>query len=265
MLESLSNDHINELQRAKYLLENPSVAARFANTLADPIENGMKILPADAREKIQIIAARSLETALNTALRTLGEERRSASNLTHKAATALSGAAGGAFGLAGLAFELPISTTIMLRSIADIARSEGEQLGSRNAQLACLEVFALGGKASKDDATESGYFGIRTALAGAISEAVKHTTRGAATKSSPALIKLITQIASRFSIPVTEKAAAQAVPVIGATGGVLINTLFMDHFQNVALGHFIIRRLERTYDPEIIQATYEALPSSEKY
>ena len=42
-----------------------------------------------------------------------------------------SGAAGGAFGLATLPLELPVSTVIMLRSIADIAISEGEDLSSR--------------------------------------------------------------------------------------------------------------------------------------
>jgi EcsC protein family len=264
MLKTLTDEHVSELKRAKFLLENPSVAARFAHTLANPIEKGMEILPVDAKEKIQIIAARSLEIALNTALQTMSDSQQSASNLAHKAATALSGAAGGAFGLAGLAVELPVSTTIMLRSIADIARSEGEQLQLKEAQIACLEVFALGGKVSNDDAAESGYFGIRAALAGAVSEALKHiATQNAFNQSSPALIRLISQIAARFSVPVTKKAAAQAVPIIGATGGALINTLFMNHFQNVALGHFIIRRLERIYDPIIVREAYEQLSPDE--
>ena len=43
-----------------------------------------------------------------------------------------SGAIGGAFGLASVAVELPISTTIMLRSIADIARSEGFDVRDRD-------------------------------------------------------------------------------------------------------------------------------------
>jgi hypothetical protein len=58
----------------------------------------------------------------------------------------LSGAIGGAFGLTALAVELPLSTAIMLRSIADIARSEGEDLTMVESRLACLEVFALGGR-----------------------------------------------------------------------------------------------------------------------
>jgi EcsC protein family len=47
--------------------------------------------------------------------------------------------AGGTFGLAALPVELPVSTTIMLRSIADIARSEGEDLSDPETALACVE------------------------------------------------------------------------------------------------------------------------------
>jgi len=50
-----------------------------------------------------------------------------------------------------------------------------------------------------------------------------------------------------FSIQVSEKAAAQAVPAIGAAGGAIINPLFIDQFQDMTYGHFIIRRLERKY------------------
>jgi EcsC protein family len=66
-----------------------------------------------------------------------------------------SGAAGGAFGLPTLPIELPVSTIIMLRSIADIARNEGEDLSDPETALSCLEVFALGGRAKSDDASES--------------------------------------------------------------------------------------------------------------
>ena len=60
-------------------------------------------------------------------------------------------------------------------------------------------------------------------------------------------------------VNVSEKVAAQAVPVIGAAGGVVINVLFIDHFQEMARGHFIVRRLERTYDPQLVRAEYERL------
>ncbi len=263
MNESLEKEHLIELKQAKFLLENPSIAARFSNTLATPIEKGMELLPTGAKDIIFSAATKSLDTALKTALFSLGDEIREASNLTHKASVAISGGIGGAFGLAALSVELPISTTIMLRSIADIARSEGEDLKSRESQLACLEVFALGGPSESDDETESGYFGIRAALAAAVSDAAKYaTSKGAVKEGAPVLVRLISQIASRFSIPVTEKAAAQAVPVIGAAGGALINTLFIDHFQDTARGHFVVRRLERIYGKSLVRTTYEAIDAT---
>jgi hypothetical protein len=260
MKESLEKEHIIELKQAKFLLENPSIAARFSNALATPIEKGMGLLPTGAKDIILSAAAKSLDTALKTALFSLGDEIREASNLTHKASVAVSGAIGGAFGLAAISVELPITTTIMLRSIADIARSEGEDLKYRKSQLACLEVFALGGPSESDDKTESGYFGIRAALAAAVSDAAKYAaSTGAVKEGAPALVRLITQIAARFSIPVTEKAAAQAVPIVGAAGGALLNTLFIDHFQDTARGHFVVRRLERVYGENLVRTAYKAI------
>jgi hypothetical protein len=260
---AIEQEHLRELERAKHLLENPSIAARFSNALAVPIDKGMKMLPSGAQATILAAARKSLDAALRAALFTLADDVREASDLTHKASVAVSGGIGGAFGLAALSVELPISTTIMLRSIADIARSEGEDLTSRGSQLACLEVFALGGSSRFDDATESGYFGIRTALAAAVSEAAAYaTSQGVAKDAAPALVRLVTQIAARFSIPVTEKAAAQAVPVIGSAGGALINTLFIDHFQDMARGHFVVRRLERIYGESLVRTAYDSLEAN---
>lgn len=56
------------------------------------------------------------------------------------------------------------------------------------------------------------------------------------------------------------KAAAQAVPAIGAVGGAAINTLFIDHFQDMAKGHFIVRKLERKYGENAISQQYKLLP-----
>ena len=172
---------------------------------------------------------------------------------------AATGAGGGAFGLAGLPVELPLSTTIMLRSIADIARSEGESLAAPEGKLACLEVFALGGRRPNDDATESAYFAVRGVLAKAVSEAAQFITeKGLVEEGAPALIRLVAQVASRFGAAVSEKVAAEAVPVIGAAGGAAINLLFIDHFQDMARGHFIVRRLERAYGAELVRAEYRS-------
>jgi hypothetical protein len=60
---------------------------------------------------------------------------------------------------------------------------------------------------------------------------------------------------------VSEKIVAQSVPVVGAAGGAVINLLFIDHFQDVARGHFIVRRLERTYGAETVKRAYLELPA----
>jgi hypothetical protein len=256
--------HRRQLALAKIQMLNPSLASKMSNYLGKPIEGFINKLPVSVRGKIDVVTRAALEHALTAALFTLSEGKGEAkpSNRLHKATAALSGAVGGAWGLPALSIELPISTTIILRSIADIARSEGEDLRLPETKLACLEVLALGGSSPTDDAAESGYFAMRAALAQAVSEAASFvSTHGAAQSGAPALVRLISQIAARFSIPVSQKVAAQSIPVIGAFGGAAINTLFMDHFQSVAQGHFVIQRLERTYGDNVVQSEYLKLPS----
>lgn len=253
----MTPEDVTDLRVAKGLLENASLTARIAGALGKPIEIGLARLPENARKAVAAATRRSLETALAFALTTMDDRHRAAANWAHKVVAAATGAAGGAFGIAALAVELPLSTVIMLRSIADVARSEGERIKLPDAQLACLAVFALGGRAQGDDASETGYFATRAALARAIADATEYIARrGAAREAAPPLVRLIGQLASRFGIPVSEKAVAQSLPVVGAAGGALINTLFVDHFQDIARGHFIVRRLERTYGPEPVQRAY---------
>lgn len=254
-------EDLEALQRAHYLLENPSLAARITGKIGLPVEKGFEMLPAAVSETIGRAVHLAMGRALDVAVMTLQHRPRGQSlDTLHTVAAAACGAIGGAFGLASLPVELPISTTIMLRSIATIARSEGESLDNVQSRLACLEVFALGGRSSADDASETGYFAIRGFLARAVSEAAQFITeRGIAEKGAPVLVRLIGLIANRFSAAVAEKIAAQAVPIIGAAGGAIINTVFIDHFQDVARGHFTIRRLERTYGPGPVRQEYDRL------
>ncbi len=249
------------LKKAKRLLENPGVAAKISNLLGTPIEKGFELLPGDWNEKIGEVTQLALSQAVHTAVLTMKDAPgKDASNIWHKLAVATTGGMGGFFGLPALAIELPLSTTVMLRSIADIARSEDESIDKIESKIACIEVFALGGPNKNDDATESGYFSVRAALAQSVSKATQHIAKhGLVEEGSPALVRLIIKIAERFSIQVTQKAAAQAVPAIGAAGGAIINTLFIDHFQDMARGHFVVRRLERKYGGEIIEDAYKAM------
>jgi hypothetical protein len=66
-------------------------------------------------------------------------------------------------------------------------------------------------------------------------------------------------VASRFGVILTDKMAAEMIPILGALGGALINLLFISHFQSAAQGHFIVRRLERKYGEEPVKREYEKL------
>jgi len=171
-----------------------------------------------------------------------------------------SGAASGAVGIASLAVELPFSTIVIMRSIADIARSEGFDLDDPEVQLNCLEVMAFGGRSTADDAVESGYWVVRGAMAQSVANAATYIAeKGLSKESGPALARLIAIIASRFGTVVTEAAAAKAIPVIGAVSGSTVNYLFMHHYQEMARGHFTVKRLERKYGQEMVEWAYREL------
>jgi len=258
---SLTKSDLADLKRAKELLENPGLAAKLTSMLGSPIEKGMKMLPTRWQKTVHKATEAALMKALSIAVASLGEGGGAPRDRMHKIAVAASGAAGGALGLAALSWELPVSTTVMLRSIAAIAAAEGENPKHLDTRLACLEVFALGSTQDKsDDAAESGYFAARAALATAMGEAAKHLAQKGLSKSgAPALVRLVALIGSRFGVVVSEKAAAQAIPIIGAAGGALINTIFIGHYQEMARGHFIVRRLEKIHGADPVRIAYKQL------
>ena len=258
-MSTLSKEELADLKRAKSLLENPGLGAKLSSLLGSPVEKGVKMLPSSWQKSVHKATEAALMKALDVAVTSLGERPRVRSqDGFHRMAAAASGAAGGAFGLAALSWELPLSTTLMLRSIADIAASEGENPRHLDTKLACLTVFALGStKDKRDNAAESGYFAARAALASALSEASAHLSKKGLSKSgAPALVRLITAIGARFGIVVSEKAAMQAIPIIGAAGGAVVNTVFIGHYQDMARGHFIVRRLEKIHGAEPVRAAY---------
>lgn len=266
----LTADDLNALRHAKAQLESPSLTMKLAGMVGAPIEKLISSLPAVANDKISDATQLALRKCLRIALRTLGKtdgapgaapERPS--NLLHKLAVATTGAAGGAFGLVALPVELPITTTLMFRSICDVARSEGEDLAAIDTQLQCLAVLGMGGLPKAGEDADLGYFIVRGALAQAVSKASSEiAAKGAALHGSTALVRLVNAIAARFSVQVSEQIAAKSIPAIGAVLGAMVNTVFIDHFQQTAHGHFTVRRLERRYGADDIQAAYQTIDVS---
>jgi hypothetical protein len=222
------------LRRAVKSLEHPSLAGRLTNLVGKPVELIGYALPSFASKAIASATSKGLEAALKVALRTLRSSPRTNSQFLHRLLATASG--------------------------ADIARSEGEDLYDPETALACVEVFALGGRPGSGDASESGYFAVRGMLAKTVTEAARFVAeRGLLKEGAPILLKFVTQVAARFGLVVTQKVAAQALPLVGALGGAAVNYAFIEHFQDVARGHFTVRRLERLYGRERIRSEYDLI------
>ncbi|MFV0436532.1 MAG: EcsC family protein [Desulfopila sp.] len=255
---TMSPEDRDDLCYAKTLLENPGLAARITSVLGAPLERGFDLLPKGWHELVAKATSKALDVAIHSAVLALkrGHGGESANRL-HKLFVAGVGAAGGFWGLPAITLELPVSTTVMLRSIADIARSEGHDLDDPLVKVSCVEVFAFGGSQRADDGANSGYFGVRTMLGKAVRDAAEYLAVAKIGEgSAPVLVRLISLVAGRFGVQVTEKIAAQSLPFLGAAGGAMINTLFIDHFQNMARGHFIVLRLEKIYGREVVRRCY---------
>lgn len=272
-------DHPEDLQALKTavaLLETPSFTIRIANMVGTPVEWALRKLPGASAERVQKAIRLALDKAVSGALRTMDDNAVTpARPKTHTAMVAASGALGGFFGLKGTLVELPITTTLIMRSVADIARSEGFIVKDPLVQAECVQVFALGGRSKDDDAADSAYYAARVGLNELAREtgrllvesAARHSAAGAAAQGAQLtpgqaaawLAQIIEAVAQRFGVKVTEKLALQAAPVLGAASGAAINAMFISHYQDMARGHFTIRRLEQKYGEDVIREAYHDL------
>jgi len=180
------------------------------------------------REALHRMLEETLRKAMDAA--TLGldaQDQEEPWKWFNKAVTFSTGTVTGFFGLGGAALDIPITTLLILRSIADIARSKGEDPDLEETKRACLQVFGFGNPTSADGEPEVAYWTNRAAIA---------------TLSMEVLIE---QMAGRLGVVFSEKLVAQAVPIAGALAAGALNYVFMDYYQQLATVHFTIRQLER--------------------
>jgi hypothetical protein len=275
------------LQEAAAYLEHPSLLTRIANLVGKPVEALLGALPEAGRKAVSQGVQEALRRGLEWAIRTLpapaeadSPEGRTAQTVAagepqrtlglagiwrrhgHTALAALSGAGGGFFGLPGLVVELPATTVVMLRSIASIAAEHGADLNDPATRLECLAVLSYGSQPLEE--MELSYFSARMAVASAVQQAsrfvagrtAQQVADALANGTAPAVLRLINAVARRFEVAITEKVAAQSVPLVGAGLGALINAAFTDHFNRVATYHFGIVDLERRYGREAVEQGY---------
>jgi len=264
VVSSLSGAHHKALAAAVATLENPNFAARIADYAGAPVNRVLGMLPRAASAGLSKAVEVAMLRCLKTAIKSLDNTaRRPPSTVLSSMAAGVTGGVSGFFGVVALPVELPLTTTIMLRAVADIARNNGEDLSRLEARLACLQVFALGSRSKgKGVRTDVGYFAARAMLTKITGNAAAYLVeRGAVELSGPMMNSFISEIVARFSIVVSDRVAASALPVIGAVGGATINMIFMNHFQQVAKGHFTVRRLERQYGPAVVRRHYAEIAS----
>ena len=272
---TISAEHLEAIKKAKLAMEHMGSAIKGVNLVGNTLETGSKLIPKKALTVIQKSTEKILLGLLKANLLTISKNKtiKEPSKKTYKAIVMGSGAVGGFFGsmtgvgTAIFVSEMTITTKFILRSIMDIARSQGEDIYTLEGQMQCLEVFALGGQSKDDDGMDTSYYIARAALsaylksatAASVQTAIKAAAKGASAMGSNAITKLITQIAARYSVLITEKLMAQAIPIAGAVGGGSMNFIFINHFQKMATAHFTLRRLERKYGEELIMKTYNEL------
>jgi len=263
--EGLSPADRQALKLAVQNLENPNFAARIADYAGVPVNRLFGMLPRIASHRLSAMVRAAIMQGLDVAIDTLDDKPPPVPLTGFSSFLAgVTGGLSGLFGFAALPVELPVTTTLMLRAIAAIARHEGEDLTQIEPRLACLEVFAFGAKRSAEQ-VDLGYYAARALLNKYTSEVAAFAfERGALDVSAPVVSSLVSEIASRFGLVVSDKFAAGAVPILGAVGGATVNVLFMDHFQRIAQGHFTLRRLERPYCGAIIRQHYAELAAPPK-
>lgn len=277
-MNQIAEQDLDFIRGAVRALENPGLLIKVANSIGRPLELLMNRMPRAASNAIDNGVNAALRKAAEWAVLTLPREHphngdaiimrnsrgRSATASSHTLATGALGAIGGAIGFLALPVELPLTTVVMLRSIASISVEYGFEPRTVEGRLECVAVLGMAATTSVVDRMESSYLSARVGLAAIVREAGNYVASRSAEQlaeelargSAPQLVRLLARISERFGVVVTDAAIAQLVPLVGAVGGALVNATFTDYFNSVAEAHFGIRRLEGIYGEAPVRVAY---------
>jgi hypothetical protein len=249
------------LARAVALLEKGSFVTTIARMAGRPVNAIVASLPPFIGETIMNASRNAILQCLKIALKPRSPRSLLAMAGNHPVlVSGIAGAVGGFGGMPALAVELPLTTIVMFQSIVRIAAAEGEDISQPEVRLACLEVFGLSADGRGPAAQKSGYYAARSALAKSADEAASYVLRRSTSlEAGPAVVGLVSAIAPRFGLLVSQELAAAAIPIIGAATGGSLNVAFAQHFNNIARGHFAVRSLERKYGETKVRQEFELI------
>lgn len=213
-----------------------SLVIDLLNYVGGQADGLIERLPQGVQDGLSAQTERALGLALEAATRsrsTLGD----GPSWLSKALTTGMGAAGGFGGLPSALAELPITTTVLLRSIQSIAQEHGFDTSEDAVKYDCIQVFAVAGPLEDDDGSDLAFLSTRVLVNGA------------------AIKQLIARVAPRFGVVLGQKLAAQTVPVLGAAAGAATNYAYTSYYQDMAHVHFGLRRLAIKADVDFVQMT----------
>ena len=219
-------DREAELDRlAEKMRRASGVGMQILSLIGTQAESLIDMLPGPVRSGLERATAAALEQSFSAAARTRGGRIADASDWLTRAITVGTGAVGGVGGLPSAMAELPVTTTVILRAIQTIADEHGFDPALPEVRAACMRVFAAAGPLDDDDGGDLSFLTMRLTVTGT------------------AVHGLIAKVAPRLAVPLGQKLAAQAVPIIGAAAGAATNYVFTSYYQEVARVQFGLMRL----------------------
>jgi len=247
---SLSKDTRAEIALiAKQYKSANNLMMKVINMAGSKVEAAVNTLPEKWQSQFNGIVESALTKSYNTATWTnAGIEpkgtidkalRKLSGDIAHRIAATTSGAIGGIAGAASSWAEIPIAVTLIFRSIQNIASEYGEDPSGEEVKMECLKVFGSGGPMNSDDGVDTSFIGARVSLTGA------------------SVQKMIAGIAPKFGAVLSQKLAAQTVPVIGAVSGAGINYTFITYYQQMAHVRFKLRKLAAEHGVEAVLSEFK--------
>ncbi len=200
------------------------VGIQVLNMIGGQADSLLDRLPETVRLRLEDGTVKALNVAMKAAHGSRGVVGDQPAWLNTAVATAM-GAAGGFAGLPGALAELPVTTTVLLRAIQDVAVEHGFDPAAENVQFDCIRVLSAAGPLEADDGADLAFFATRASLQGV------------------AVQTLISRVAPKLATVLGQKLAAQTAPVLGAVAGAATNYAYTSYYQQIAHVHFRIRAL----------------------
>ena len=260
------------LAAAMRRLEAPRFAGRMTTLVGRPAELVARALPAAASGLVAKAAETALTRALDIALFSLRGRRFAGGRVVHSALASASGAIGGR--LRACRADDRIAGLDRDHAAGDCGN---RPRGRRRPQPTpppgspVSKSLRLGHTgATLAEAAEGGYFAVRALLARGLALAAdtginKGSAHGGSALAHRVLaLGLWRRSSTGLARSSPRSSRPKAVVVVGAVGGAAINLAFIEHFQELANGHFTVRRLERVYGAQRCapNTTGSRMPSS---